>query len=87
MKLDTDRITNQNADRLLQAGQAAIDAGDLSFDLSAVNRIDSSAVALLLAWERAAREKSGQIEFRGVPASLRSLAGLYGVEMLIKGSG
>ena len=43
----------------------------------------SAAVALVLAWERAARARGLQIELAGVPASLRSLAVLYGVDSLI----
>jgi phospholipid transport system transporter-binding protein len=85
MKLDTDRIVNTNAASLLQAGEAAILAGDSSFDLSSVQRLDSSAVALLLAWRRTARAQGRQLELRGLPASLHSLATLYGVESLITG--
>ena len=70
---------------LLQAGEAAILAGDSSFDLSSVQRLDSSAVALLLAWRRTARAQGRQLELRGLPASLHSLATLYGVESLITG--
>lgn len=83
MKIETDRIANDNAASLLQQGEAAIDAGDACFDLSAVRRCDSSAVALLLAWRRAAEARSLRLEVRSAPASLRSLATLYGVQALI----
>ncbi|MBV8208688.1 MAG: STAS domain-containing protein [Burkholderiaceae bacterium] len=87
MRVDTDRIVNTNATALLQRGEAAIREGDSHFDLSNVQRCDSSAVALLLAWERAARERGVRLEFAGVPASLRSLAKLYGVDVLIPTDG
>ena len=83
MKVDTDRIVNANAAALLQQGEAAIREGDCRFDLSAVHRCDSSAVALVLAWERAAQARGMQVQLQGVPASLRSLAQLYGVDALI----
>jgi phospholipid transport system transporter-binding protein len=87
MKLDVDRILNTNAASLLRDGEAAIRNGDSSFDLSGVQRCDSSAVALLLAWQRAAREQGLQLQVHGIPASLRSLAALYGVDSLIPVNG
>jgi phospholipid transport system transporter-binding protein len=83
MKLSIATINNLNATALLNEGLAALRAGDRDFDLSAVERCDSSAVALLLAWRRAGQALEGSVRFVGVPAALRSLATLYGVEMLI----
>lgn len=83
MKIDADRIDNSNAASLLQAGESAIQGGDCRFDLSSVKRCDSSAVALLLAWQRAAHARGLHLELQGTPASLCSLATLYGVDALI----
>jgi phospholipid transport system transporter-binding protein len=83
VKIDADRIVNANAASLLQVGETAITHGDSHFDLSAVRHIDSSAVALLLAWQRAAHARGLHLELEGVPASLCSLASLYGVASLI----
>ncbi len=83
MRVDADRIVNGNAASLLHSGEAAILGGDSRFDLSAVRRCDSSAVALLLAWQRIAHARGARLELEGVPASLQSLAKLYGVEALI----
>ena len=83
MKIDADRIVNANAASLLQLGEAAIRDGDSRFDLSAVKRCDSSAVALMLAWQRAAHARGLKLELEVVPASLCSLATLYGVNSLI----
>jgi len=83
LKVNAERIVNANAASLLQLGEAAISGGDSRFDLSAVKRCDSSAVALLLAWQRAAHARGLRLELEGVPASLCSLATLYGVDSLI----
>jgi phospholipid transport system transporter-binding protein len=83
VKVDSDRIVNANAASLLQLGEAAIQNGDARFDLSAVKRCDSSAVALMLAWQRAAHARGLHLELEGAPASLCSLATLYGVNTLI----
>jgi phospholipid transport system transporter-binding protein len=83
VKIETERIDNTNAASLLHSGQAAISSGDVRFDLSQVKRCDSSAVALVLAWERAARARGMRLELQGIPPSLHSLATLYGVDSLI----
>ncbi len=83
MRIEVDRIVNGTAAALLQLGDAAIRADDCRFDLSGVQRCDSSAVALLLAWQRAAHARGMRLELQGIPASLTSLATLYGVESLI----
>jgi len=86
MKLDTDSITNQNAARIVEAGQAAILGGDLRIDFSAVVRCDTAAVACVLAWLRTARARNRKLELVAVPKDLLSLAKLYGVEALIAGA-
>lgn len=83
MRLDAGSITAENAAALAEAGAAAIRSGDLTFDLSAVTRVDSSAVALLLAWQREAKAAGKQIELTGLPEGLQSLADLYGVSALL----
>lgn len=83
MKLDASSITTENAAALLDAGRAAIHAGDLSFDLASVKQVDSAAVALLLAWQREASAKNGCIALANVPPALASLASLYGVNRLL----
>ena len=52
-------------------------------DLSAVIALDSSAVAVLLALSRRAREEGKPLVFTRVPAALRALADLYSVEDLL----
>ena len=84
MKLDVSSVTNANAGSLLERGLAAIRAGDLTIDLAGVKTVDSAAVALLLAWQRAAAEQGKKLTFVGVPPGVASLAGLYGVDALLQ---
>lgn len=72
-----------NAESVLAAGLQAIDSGETDFDLSAVNEIDSAAVAILLAWTRAAKQKNVTLIWHNSPPSLHSLAELYGVHALL----
>ncbi|HEU0200264.1 MAG TPA: STAS domain-containing protein [Burkholderiaceae bacterium] len=83
MKIDADRLTNENATVWLERGQQAIRSGDTTFDLSQVAAVDSAAVALVLAWQREAAASGKQLSFVGVPAGMASLARLYGVDALL----
>ncbi|HYM47619.1 MAG TPA: STAS domain-containing protein [Burkholderiaceae bacterium] len=69
-----------NAAQLAQLGIEAVRGGDASFDLSAVQTCDSSALAVLLAWQREALAAKRSIELSGVPADMLSLATVYGVK-------
>jgi phospholipid transport system transporter-binding protein len=57
--------------------------GDLVVDLAAVTEVDSSALSLLFEWQRAAQRRKCKVSFCNLPASLTSLAELYGVTELI----
>jgi phospholipid transport system transporter-binding protein len=83
MKLDVTSITGENAARLLEQGEAAIRAGEATIDLGSVTAVDSAAVALLLAWQRAAAGQGKHLRFVGVPSGIVGLAGLYGVDSLL----
>ena len=62
----------------------ALPAGDLVFDFTDVTRVDSSALALVLAWLRRARARGDSVVgLRAPPESLLSLARLYGLEPLL----
>ena len=76
-----------NAAQLAELGIAAIQAGDAAFDLSAVRTCDSSALAVLLAWQRTALASGQSLEVSGVPADLLSLATVYGVDSILPISG
>ena len=57
-----------------------LDADGVTVDLSAITEVDSTAVSLLLHWRRKAREGGRTLTLHAPPASLVSLAKLYGVE-------
>jgi len=83
-KLDSiEALTVLNAKVALDQGIAAIKAGQTVFDLGTVQVADSSAVAVLLAWKRAARKAGAALSYVNVPASLTSLAALYGVDAFL----
>lgn len=86
MKLETSTVTNQNAPAVVAAGSAALRGGDFTIDFTGVTRCDTAAVACVLEWKRQAQAAGGRLLLVGVPADLRSLAKLYGVETLIEAS-
>lgn len=83
MRIEVDDIGMANAAEVAALGRAAIERGDVEFDLSGVARCDSSAVAVLLEWQRVARERGRGLKVSGLPAGLVSLAGVYGVGDLL----
>jgi phospholipid transport system transporter-binding protein len=84
VKVEVPSITNENAAGLLEHGLAAIRSGDTTIDLAGVANVDSAAVALLLAWQRAAAEQGKLLTFASVPAGIASLAQLYSVDTLLQ---
>lgn len=83
MRVEAAEIGMQNAAALAAAGIEAIDSGNAEFDLSAVRSCDSSAVAVLLAWKRAAQAAGLPLRLVGTPGCIMSLAKVYGVEPLL----
>ena len=83
MVLSAESLTFANARLVLTEGLRAIAAGQPEIDLSRLATVDSSAVATLLAWKRAAAARNTPLALTNLPASLQSLAGLYGVETLL----
>ena len=76
-------ITLATAAGLGRAAEAHLVGGEVVVDLSAVTEVDSSALSLLFEWQRAAKRRNCKISFSNLPASLVSLADLYGVTDLI----
>lgn len=72
-----------SAAALKAEGEAALEAGATVADLSGVTDADSSAVAVLLAWTRAAQERGQTFAIANPPVGVRSLAALYGVAELL----
>ena len=83
MRIDTADIGMSNAAEVAELGRAAIERGDVELDLAAVQRCDSSLVAVLLDWQRAASARGLALKVTGAPAGVLSLATVYGVEPLL----
>ena len=68
---------------LLERGAAALAAGESEFDLSGVDEADSAGLAVLFGWQRAAQARGRPLRVTNIPASLISLAEVYGVTELL----
>jgi len=76
-------VTLSGVSAMLQEGNAAIAEGARSVDLSGVEELDSSALALLLAWLREAKRQGRDLVFVNLPSGLTTIARLYGVADLL----
>jgi phospholipid transport system transporter-binding protein len=81
--LSLEALTFDNAQAALAQGCAAVTAGETVFDLGGVKAADSSALALMLAWQRRAQGQGRSLKFINVPANVDALAKLYGVDGLL----
>nr|WP_249177714.1 STAS domain-containing protein [Burkholderia cenocepacia] len=80
-------MTVASAKSALADGLARIDAGTTAVDCAALTQFDSSALAVLLAWQRAAKARGTALDILNLPPKLASLARAYGVDALIEGTG
>lgn len=76
-------LTHDSARDALGAGLSRIAAGANEVDCVALTHFDSSALAVLLAWSRAARARGAALEVVNLPEGLASLAKVYGVDELL----
>lgn len=76
-------VTLGNVATLLDEGRRHVDEGVRTIDLGEVTEMDSALLALLLAWLREAKARGRALEFARLPAALRTIAQLYGVETLL----
>lgn len=89
IELAGDRLLIRSAMTFAQAVElraaviAALDRDGLTVDLGAVAESDSTALSLLLEWQRAAKARGWKIGYVNLPANLRSLAEVYGVLELL----
>jgi phospholipid transport system transporter-binding protein len=72
-----------NARSTLEEGLVAIEAGQKEIDFSQLKAVDSTAVATLLAWQRAAKKRGNSLTFNNLPNNLQSLIDLYSVDGLL----
>jgi phospholipid transport system transporter-binding protein len=76
-------VTLATAARLLDEGRQHLAEGVRSVDFSEVTEMDSTLLALSLAWLREARAAKRDIAFVNPPEALQTLSRLYGVETLL----
>lgn len=76
-------LTLANVATALAEGNAAIGEGARTVDLADVGELDSSALALLLAWLREAKRRNLSLVFANLPQGLTTIARLYGVAELL----
>ena len=75
----TGAMNQQTAAELTPEGERFAVAGNFVFDLAEVAAVDSSALAVVLAWMRAAKSAGKTIHIVNAPGAFLSLASLYGV--------
>ena len=79
-------VTLANVGALLEEGRTQIAQGARTIDLGEVTELDSSLLAVLLAWRRASRAAQVALTIEGLPEGLATIARLYGVEAFVSGS-
>lgn len=58
-------------------------SGDIVVDLSAVERADSSGLAMLIEWMRMAKKSQRNIQYKNVPTQLMEIAGVSGLQDIL----
>ncbi len=72
-----------NANLILSHSATFTMSGEIEVDFNAVGNVDTSALSLMLEWQRRAVAENCKIKFTNLPESLSSLADLYGIEDFI----
>jgi phospholipid transport system transporter-binding protein len=76
-------MTMPAAAALLAEGEAAIASSSATFDLAAVTDLDSSCLAVVFGWMRAAQAGGKSLRLLNPPPNLLSLAAVYDVADLL----
>jgi phospholipid transport system transporter-binding protein len=76
-------MTMSGASALLAEGETAIASTAAAFDLAAVTDMDSSCLAVVFGWMRAAKAGGKTLRLLNPPQNLLSLAAVYGVAELL----
>ncbi|GAB2885974.1 STAS domain-containing protein [Uliginosibacterium flavum] len=76
-------MNQQTAPALLPAGEPLMAAADRIVNLSGITAVDSSALAVLLGWLRAAQAAGKTLHIVEAPGAFVSLASLYGVAPIL----
>ena len=82
-------LTMERASAATESGLKALgkirSGQEVVIDLSGLIEADSSALAALLAWQRAVALSGGSVRIQQAPAGLQSIARVYGAESLLPG--
>ncbi len=78
-------LTHASAKAALDDGLGRIAAGATAVDCAPLAQFDSAALAVLLAWQRAALARGAQLDILNLPPKLASLAHAYGIDTLLTG--
>jgi phospholipid transport system transporter-binding protein len=76
-------VTLANVAQVLEEGLQQIRDGARTIDLGEVTELDSSLLAMLLAWLREAKRRNAEVAFANLPQGLETIAQLYGVDGLL----
>jgi phospholipid transport system transporter-binding protein len=76
-------MTMPGAATLLAEGEAAIASSASAFDLAGVTEMDSSCLAVVFGWMRAAKAAGKSLRILNLPQNLLNLAEVYGVADLL----
>ena len=85
MRIVDKKFTRQTAMALKSQALAAAAAGDVQLDFEGVESVDSSAVAVVMAWIRRLQAQNLTPVLKNVPSKMTSLMELYGVSELLEG--
>ena len=73
-------VTLDNVCAVIEEGRRAFEGrADVIVDLSGLEKVDSSAISMMLEWARDAARGDRRMRFAGLPEDLKSLARVYGV--------
>ncbi len=76
-------LSVESARELWERGRTLLLQGELTLDLEGLSRVDSAGLAALVALTREARTRGTPLGFVNIPAQLRNLAAVSGVEALL----
>jgi phospholipid transport system transporter-binding protein len=79
----TGPVTLANVSQLVEEARAPLAGGVRAVDLGEVTELDSSLLAVLIAWLREAKAEGRTLTYARLPQDLRTLAQLYGVAQLL----
>lgn len=72
-------VLMDNANFILQQSRALSMGDEFLVDFSAVNKLDTAALSLMMEWQRRAATSSSRVGFANLPVNLTRLVSLYGL--------